>query len=68
MLDLKDNKAFNKASYGFVVFSIAMVAVLLVFVGTVFVVVYVYNMIAAISHKNVAARKRKMLVEERKGV
>ncbi|KAE9968867.1 hypothetical protein BLS_005634 [Venturia inaequalis] len=68
VLDLKDNRAFNKASFGFVVFSIAMVAALLVFVGTVFVVVYFYNMMAAISHKNLAARKRRELVEERRGV
>ncbi|TID17332.1 hypothetical protein E6O75_ATG08078 [Venturia nashicola] len=68
VLELKDNKAFNKASFGFVVFSIAMVAALLVFVGTVFVVVYFYNMMAAIRHKNSAQRKRKKLEEERKNV
>lgn len=68
VLDLKDNKAFNKASFGFVVFSIAMVAALVVFVGTVFVVVYFYNMIAAITHKNFAARKRQKLELERKNV
>lgn len=68
VLDLKDNKAFNKVSYGFVLFSIAMVAALMVFVGTVFLVVYFHNMIAAISHKNFAERKRKKLAKERKTV
>jgi hypothetical protein len=67
VMDLKDNRAFNKASYGFVVFSIVMVATLLVFVGTLFVIVFFYNMVAAISHKNSAARMRKLLTEKRWG-
>jgi succinate dehydrogenase/fumarate reductase cytochrome b subunit len=66
VMDLTHNTAFNKASFGFVVFSIVMVAALLVFVGTIFVAVFLYNMVAAISHKNSAAKWRKKLSEARK--
>jgi hypothetical protein len=58
---LSTNTAFLKTCYIFVVFSMVSVAAVLGFVGVVFVVVYLFNMVAAIRHAQVkrAERKRK---------
>jgi hypothetical protein len=63
---LQGNRGFDKASYGFVIFSIVMVAALLAFVGGLFIAVFVYNMFAAISHARKMARTRANLAEKRK--
>jgi succinate dehydrogenase/fumarate reductase cytochrome b subunit len=63
---LETNSAFNKASYGFVIYSIVMVAVLLLFVGGIFVSIYVFNMFAAIHHAGAEQRRRAGLADQRK--
>jgi hypothetical protein len=63
---LQGKQAFDNASYGFVVFSIVMVAALVLFIGGLFVVIYIYNMFAAITHANKEARRRTKLAEESK--
>jgi uncharacterized membrane protein len=55
---LQEDEAFRKSTYGFVVFSILSVAVILALVGVVFAVVFFFNMAAAISHDNDMRRKR----------
>ena len=55
---LQDNAAFNKASYGFIIFSMVLVAALLGSVGGVFITVFFYNMVAAIRHMHRAASER----------
>ena len=65
---LSSNAAFLKTCYIFVVFSMASVAVVLGIVGVVFVVVYLFNMVAAIRHAQMkgAERKRKALAKRGK--
>jgi hypothetical protein len=63
---LMGNRGFDRASYGFVIFSIVMVAALLAFVGVIFIAVFVFNMFAAIGHARSAAKRRTQLAEERK--
>lgn len=62
---LSDNDAFMKTSYGFVVFSIATVAFLIVVISLVFAWTYFYNMSAAIGHFRKETRKRQIMAEER---
>jgi len=63
---LENNAVFNRASYGFVIFSIVMVAALLAGVGTIFVCVFLHNMVAAISHAHNEEKRRKNLAKNRK--
>jgi succinate dehydrogenase/fumarate reductase cytochrome b subunit len=51
--------AFYDTCLGFVVFSIVLVAALVVFIGVLFAVVFFYNMIAAICHARDQVRRRK---------
>jgi uncharacterized membrane protein len=62
---LQDNEVFRRTSYGFVVFSMVCAAAVLAFVGVVFVVVFFYNMVQAISHDKAKRRERQMLAERR---
>ncbi|KAF2678216.1 hypothetical protein K458DRAFT_142685 [Lentithecium fluviatile CBS 122367] len=57
------NKPFLKTCYIFVVFSMVSVAAVLGLVGLIFVTIYLFNMVAAISHakKKQVERKRKAL-------
>ncbi|KAF2648249.1 hypothetical protein K491DRAFT_255256 [Lophiostoma macrostomum CBS 122681] len=62
---LSKNQAFLNVTYGFVVFSIVSVAAVLGLVGTIFVIIFVFNMGAAILHANRENRNRKKRIEER---
>jgi hypothetical protein len=63
---LMTNKGFTKASYGFVIFSIVLVAALLAFLGGIFLAIYLYNTFAAITHSKRAQRERNRLTNDRK--
>ena len=65
---LSTNTAFLKTCYYFVVFSMASVAAVLAIVGVIFVVVYLFNMVAAIHHAQVkrTERKKKTLAKQDK--
>ena len=63
---LNDDPTFQQASYGFVVFAITSVAVLLGFVGITFVIIFFFNMAAAISHEKSERLNREKLADERK--
>ncbi|KAF2397382.1 hypothetical protein EJ06DRAFT_584340 [Trichodelitschia bisporula] len=60
---LQESVSFKKASYGFVVFSIVSVAALLVFVGVVFATIFLFNMVAAVSHSRSEELRRAKLAE-----
>jgi hypothetical protein len=62
---LNTNPAFQQASYGFVVFSIVTVAAIVSFVGILFVVIFLLNMILAISHEKKGRRHREIFARER---
>ena len=62
---LKDSAYFRRALYGFVVFSIVSVAVVLGFVGIIFFIIF-FNMAAAISHDKKERREREKLAHDRK--
>ncbi|OCL05203.1 hypothetical protein AOQ84DRAFT_399699 [Glonium stellatum] len=64
---LNGSSSFQRASYGFVVFSITTVVALIAFVGIIFVVIFFFNMAAAISHEKSERLKREKLAGERKG-
>jgi uncharacterized membrane protein len=63
---LVDNKNFKQASYGFVVFSIVLVAAVLAFVGLIFVSIFFFNMVAAISHSKGEQARRAKLAETKR--
>jgi len=63
---LQENRSFQKASYGFVVFSIVSVGFVLALVGGIFVVIFFFNMGAAIRHDRVERAERERLAEGRK--
>jgi len=55
---LQDSNMFNRASYGFVVFSIVLVVAILAFVIFIFSLIYFYNMITAIRSAKYVQRER----------
>ena len=63
---LNGNSAFQQAAYGFVVFAIIGVVALLAFVGIIFVIIFFFNMAAAISHEKSERFNREKLADERK--
>lgn len=63
---LNTNSAFQQAAYGFVVFAIIGVVALLAFVGIIFVIIFFFNMAAAISHEKSERLNREKLADERK--
>ncbi|KAL6705451.1 hypothetical protein ACN47E_006716 [Coniothyrium glycines] len=63
--ELEDNYAFLRASYVFVVFSIVSVGVVLAVVGLLFVVIFLFNMGAAIGHATSEQRTRAELARRK---
>jgi uncharacterized membrane protein len=63
---LRSNAAFNRASFGFVVFVCVLVMAVLGFVGAIFSFIYLYNMVAAIQHDDRERKRRAELARERK--
>ncbi|KAH8702894.1 hypothetical protein GQ44DRAFT_743832 [Phaeosphaeriaceae sp. PMI808] len=63
--ELKDNSNFLRASYGFVVFSMISVVAVLALVGIIFVITFLFNMVAAIRHAKSEQRERKRLAREK---
>ncbi|KAJ5674213.1 hypothetical protein N7462_009652 [Penicillium macrosclerotiorum] len=61
---LSTNHMFQRASYGFAVFSMATVAAVVCFVGFLFVTIFFTNMVLAISHEKKKRRDRKFLAQE----
>jgi uncharacterized membrane protein len=55
---LGQNATFNRATYGFVIFSMVLVVAVLAFVATVFIIVFLFNMIAAILDSHKVQRER----------
>jgi uncharacterized membrane protein len=64
---LNNNGGFQRACYGFVVFSTVLVAFVLVSLGAVFGIMYFFNMVTAIRHARVEQERRKALAEEKRG-
>jgi uncharacterized membrane protein len=64
---LSNNYAFNRASYGFVIFSCILVVAVIVFVIAIFSFIFFFNMKEAISHSNQEQKRRKLLVEKKNG-
>lgn len=62
---LGDSFAYQRASYGFVVFSIVVVVAFLVFLAVVFASIFFFNMVGAISHARSARLKREALARTR---
>ncbi|EON62934.1 hypothetical protein W97_02160 [Coniosporium apollinis CBS 100218] len=65
---LNEDSAFKAVSYGFVVFSIALVLFMLVFVGVIFMIIFFFNMVVAVRHVETEKRRRKKFLDEKKGV
>ena len=63
---LKDSAYFRRASYGFVVFSIVSVAVVLEFIGIIFFIIFFFNMATAMSHNKKERREWEKLAHNRK--
>lgn len=63
---LSENDAFLRASYIFVVFSMVSVAAVLAVVGLIFVIIFLFNMVAAISHDNRQRMQRDKLTRKKK--
>ena len=63
--ELKNNSAFLKASYVFVVFSMVSVVAVLTVVAVVFVGIFLFNMVTAIKHAKNVQKERKKLAKER---
>lgn len=61
--DFQHKSAFTQATFGFVVYSITQVAALVLFLGALFVGVFLYNMVAAISHAKKQEKRRNALVD-----
>ena len=64
---LNGNQVFQRATYGFVIFSIMVVVFFLGFIGIVFVWTFLFNMVAAVSHSRQKRLERKQLEREREG-
>ncbi|KAF7443312.1 hypothetical protein PtrSN002B_004405 [Pyrenophora tritici-repentis] len=62
---LQNSYPFIRASFVFVVFSMVSVVVVLAFVTIIFIGIFVFNMVAAISHAKTEQRKRKELAREK---
>lgn len=62
---LQGDKAFVRACYGFVVFSIVSVGAVVALVGVLFTIIYVFNMVMAIGHAREAEREREKLADEK---
>lgn len=62
---LKDNPAFNQASYGFVVFSSVLVAGTISFVVIIFTFIYLHNMVVAIVHSRQEQQRRNAVAKEK---
>jgi hypothetical protein len=62
---LQDNATFLAVSYGFVVFSIIACGAVLGVVALIFVIIFVFNMVAAIAHDKSMRRKRSQRVHAR---
>lgn len=66
---LNTNTAFLQASYGFSVFSIISVAVIVGFVGVMFVTIFLINMFLAIWNEKKKRKDRELLAQEKeKGI
>ncbi|EAW13274.1 uncharacterized protein ACLA_017210 [Aspergillus clavatus NRRL 1] len=63
---LNDSVAFQNTTYGVVIFSIVIVAVFLGVLGVLFGAIYLFNMVAAISHCRTERCRRERLSKERK--
>ncbi|KAH5631804.1 hypothetical protein HBI51_192350 [Parastagonospora nodorum] len=63
--ELKDNHAFLRASYIFVVFSMVSVIAVLALVGMIFIIIFLFNMVTAINHAKEEQRKRKKLAQKK---
>jgi uncharacterized membrane protein len=63
--ELEDNYAFLRASYVFVVFSMVSVVAVLAIVTFIFIGIFVYNMVMAITHAAKEQRDRKRLAKEK---
>lgn len=63
--ELEDNHAFLKASFLFVVFSMVCVVAVLGIVVLIFVAIFLFNMVTAISHAQTGQKDRKKLAEKR---
>ncbi|KAF2126273.1 hypothetical protein P153DRAFT_378460 [Dothidotthia symphoricarpi CBS 119687] len=63
--ELKTNHAFLQGSYVFVVFSMMSVVAVLAVVCVFFVVIFLFNMAAAIGHAKSEQKKRKKMAEGR---
>jgi uncharacterized membrane protein len=60
------DKGFLKACYVFVVFSMVSVAAVLGVVGLIFIIIYLFNMVAAIKHaQEMRAERKKKALERR---
>ncbi|KAF2763317.1 hypothetical protein EJ05DRAFT_496144 [Pseudovirgaria hyperparasitica] len=64
---LQDNVAFQRASYGFVVFSIVLVAAIVGIIGLLFVAIFAINTILSIRHSLLQSRERRKLAKAKKG-
>jgi uncharacterized membrane protein len=62
---LRDNHAFIGASYFFVVFCIVSVLAVLVIVGVIFCIIFLYNMVSAIRHASREQGERAKLARAR---
>jgi hypothetical protein len=62
---LDSDKGFLKSCYIFVVFAMVSVAAVLGVVGLIFVIIYLFNMVAAISHAQKMRAQRKKKARER---
>jgi uncharacterized membrane protein len=63
---LMTNESFKKASYGFVVFAIALVAGVIAFVGLVFVSIFLFNMVTAIRQSKTEQGRRKDMADKKR--
>lgn len=66
--ELEGNKNFIRACYGFVVFSIVLMVCWLAFVAYSFLLIFLYNMFAAISRAATFERQRWKLVQKKREV
>lgn len=62
---LNANQDFQRATYGFVIFSITMVVFFLGLIGILFVWTFFFNMVAAISHTRQKRLEREQLMRQR---
>ncbi|KAE8828221.1 hypothetical protein HRS9139_07440 [Pyrenophora teres f. teres] len=62
---LQNSYAFIRAAFVFVVFSMVSVVVVLAFVTIIFIGIFAFNMVAAISHARTEQKKRKQLARQK---